>query len=92
MSVRTHACSPKQDSFLFLSFFFDCEKQNEDGKMEWSNCLKIVSLCVQYFELVLFFSRYDLILTSETIYNVKSYPKLLRVFSLLLEETGVVYP
>ncbi|KAK7110097.1 histidine protein methyltransferase 1 homolog [Littorina saxatilis] len=35
-------------------------------------------------------NRYDLILTSETIYNVDSYPKLLRVFSLLLTKSGVV--
>lgn len=34
--------------------------------------------------------RYDLILTSETIYNVKSYSKLLKVFTKLLSDTGVI--
>ncbi|KAL8613115.1 hypothetical protein ACOMHN_035056 [Nucella lapillus] len=34
--------------------------------------------------------RYDLILTAETIYNVNSYPKLLKVFSSLLAKDGIV--
>lgn len=36
--------------------------------------------------------RYDIILTSETIYNTASYPKLHKVFTSVLKKTGIMYP
>lgn len=36
--------------------------------------------------------RYDVILTSETIYNTDNYKKLLTTMSELLKPTGTMYP
>lgn len=36
-------------------------------------------------------TRYDVILTSETIYNPESYPSILGVLKHLLKQTGVSY-
>lgn len=35
--------------------------------------------------------KYDIILTSETIYNEAYYQKLINIFNLLLKDNGVVY-
>ncbi|KAL3238539.1 hypothetical protein MRX96_048082 [Rhipicephalus microplus] len=37
-------------------------------------------------------SKYDFILTSETIYNTTSYPSLIAVLKKAIKRTGIVYP
>lgn len=36
--------------------------------------------------------KFDCIFTSETIYNINNYKKLINIFKNLLKKTGVVYP
>lgn len=37
-------------------------------------------------------NKFDYIFTSETIYNVDSYPKICNIFKRLLKRTGIMYP
>lgn len=62
--------------------------KNEDNKLQ--NCKFFAGDWKSFMNLVT--TKYDFILTSETIYNPDNYQKLLDIFKELLEPDGIVYP